>query len=121
VTCFVGFNSQSRYFFLFLAFFRGSVFGLSSAFFYLVIYLFIVFSIWSFFFCFFRKQKSAEFGIIRYLNDFRFLFQENPALAVFCVVFLFSISGLPPLAGFYLKMFVFCFYCSVGSSCTKRN
>ena len=59
------------------------------------------------FFCFFIKQKSAEFGIIRYLNDFRFLFQENPALAVFYVVFLFSVSGFPLLAGFYLKMFVF--------------
>jgi NADH-quinone oxidoreductase subunit N len=115
------FSSISHVGFILLALSSGSVFGLSSAFFYLVIYLFIVFSIWSFFFCFFRKQKSAEFGIIRYLNDFRFLFQENPALAVFCVVFLFSISGLPPLAGFYLKMFVFCFYCSVGSSCTKRN
>ena len=47
------------------------------------------------------------FVIIRYLNDFRFFFQENPALAVFCVVFLFSISGLPSLVGFYSKMFVF--------------
>lgn len=101
------FSSISHVGFIFLALSTGSVFGLSSAFFYLVIYLFIVFSIWSFFFCFFKKQQNAEFTIIRYLNDFRFLFQENPALAVFCVVFLFSISGLPPLAGFYSKMFVF--------------
>ncbi len=43
------FSSISHVGFILLALSSGSVFGLSSAFFYLVIYFFIVFSIWSFF------------------------------------------------------------------------
>jgi NADH-quinone oxidoreductase subunit N len=101
------FSSISHVGFILLALSSGSVFGLSSAFFYLAVYLFMVFGMWSFFFCFFKKQASGGFQLIKHLEDFRFLFQENPALAVFCTILLFSITGLPPLAGFYSKMFVF--------------
>ena len=101
------FSSISHVGFMFLALSSGSVFGLSSAFFYLAVYLFMVFGMWSFFFCFFKKQGRGDLRLLKHLEDFRFLFQENPALAVFCIIFLFSITGLPPLAGFYSKMFVF--------------
>jgi hypothetical protein len=46
--------------FILLALSGGSVFGLSSAFFYLVIYLFIVFSIRSFFFVFLESKKALN-------------------------------------------------------------
>jgi NADH-quinone oxidoreductase subunit N len=41
------------------------------------------------------------------ISDFRGLGRRSPAMAVFMLVFLLSLAGLPPLAGFWAKFFIF--------------
>jgi len=48
-----------------------------------------------------RKTRSAE------ISSFGGLFEYAPGLAVIMTVFLFSLAGIPPLAGFWAKIFVF--------------
>ncbi len=40
------------------------------------------------------------------LNDYRGLSKTNPLIAVFMLVFLFSLAGLPPTAGFIAKFYL---------------
>jgi NADH:ubiquinone oxidoreductase subunit 2 (subunit N) len=41
------------------------------------------------------------------INELVILFKSNPLLAInFCLI-LFSIAGIPPLVGFYSKLYIF--------------
>src|SRR6056297_2090741 len=48
-----------------------------------------------------RKTRSAE------LSSYGGLFQYAPGLAVAMTIFLFSLAGIPPLAGWFAKLEVF--------------
>jgi NADH-quinone oxidoreductase subunit N len=41
------------------------------------------------------------------ISDFAGLSRTNPMLAFFFAMFLFSLAGIPPLAGFFAKFYVF--------------
>src|SRR5205085_4221328 len=41
------------------------------------------------------------------ISDFAGLSRTNPLLAFFFAMFLFSLAGIPPLAGFFAKFYVF--------------
>jgi NADH-quinone oxidoreductase subunit N len=49
-----------------------------------------------------RNGKNVE-----QIRDFAGLSRTNPMLAFFFAMFLFSLSGVPPLAGFFAKWYVF--------------
>src|SRR5437868_10267702 len=49
-----------------------------------------------------RKGQAVES-----LSDFAGLSQTNPTLAFFMAMLLFSLAGVPPLAGFFAKYYVF--------------
>jgi NADH-quinone oxidoreductase subunit N len=44
---------------------------------------------------------------VEQISDFAGLSRTNPLLAFFFAMFLFSLAGIPPLAGFFAKWFVF--------------
>jgi NADH-quinone oxidoreductase subunit N len=44
---------------------------------------------------------------VEQISDFAGLSRTNPVLAFFFAMFLFSLAGVPPLAGFFAKWFVF--------------
>jgi NADH-quinone oxidoreductase subunit N len=48
-----------------------------------------------------RKTRSGE------ISSYGGLFEYAPGLAVLMTVFLFSLAGIPPLAGAWAKIFVF--------------
>lgn len=85
----------------------GSFFGVSSVFFYIIVYLVMSFGIWSMFFYCVRKSSRNKIVLLTFLEDLRFLAKENPAISFSLLLILFSIAGIPPIAGFYAKMFVF--------------
>jgi len=106
---FLVFSSITHVGYFLLGLSTGSVYGLSSVFFYLIIYVIMVFGLWSLFFCFFIK-KTNKISTVKYLEDFRFLFRENPSIVFLLLILLFSLAGIPPFAGFYSKLYVF--FCS---------
>ncbi|MEM1366256.1 MAG: proton-conducting transporter membrane subunit, partial [Pseudomonadota bacterium] len=46
-------------------------------------------------------------GDVEEIDDMAGLSQTNPAIAVILTMFLFSLAGIPPLAGFWAKWYVF--------------
>jgi len=45
--------------------------------------------------------------MVEQISDLAGLSRTNPAMAVFLVILLFSLAGIPPLAGFFAKLYVF--------------
>lgn len=52
-------------------------------------------------------RKSSDSKRIKYVEDLVIVAKTNPLLGIFLVITFFSIAGVPPLAGFFSKMFVF--------------
>jgi NADH-quinone oxidoreductase subunit N len=48
-----------------------------------------------------------EGGMVENISDLAGLARTNPALAFFLALLLFSLAGIPPLAGFFAKYYVF--------------
>jgi NADH-quinone oxidoreductase subunit N len=46
-------------------------------------------------------------GLVENISDLSGLARTNPAMAFFLAVLMFSLAGIPPLAGFFAKYFVF--------------
>ena len=46
-------------------------------------------------------------GMVEQISDLSGLARTNPALAFFLALLLFSLAGIPPLAGFFAKYYVF--------------
>lgn len=57
-----------------------------------------------------RKTRSAE------ITSFAGLFQYAPGLAATMVIFLFSLAGIPPLAGWFAKFVIFQSLVNAGST-----
>ena len=82
----------------------GSIEGIYAAFLYVVIYIVMTIATFSILLSL-RKQKNLN--KIKYLNDLAGLFRSNPHVALSFSVIMFSMCGIPPLAGFFSKMFIF--------------
>lgn len=90
--------------FLLLALITGDTDSLNSIFFYLIIYIFSTF----FFFSIILNFKIIQFPKIyqlRYIFNIQGLNRNNPFLAFCLLITMFSMAGVPPLAGFFAKFF----------------
>jgi proton-translocating NADH-quinone oxidoreductase chain N len=88
----------------------GTIEGLQALFIYLVIYIVMTINIFAI-----VLSPVKRLGLnfvqsvqrVKYTTDFALLAKTNPILAITLTVALFSIAGIPPLAGFYSKAFLF--------------
>lgn len=92
--------------FLILNFFLFSVSGLQALIFYIVIYVIAQCFFFSIFFAV-KHYNSNSKRKLTYIEDYISLTFANPLLAFFLSIAIFSLSGIPPLAGFFTKLFVF--------------
>lgn len=53
-----------------------------------------------------NSKDTDRFGNLS-LNDYKGLAKNNPVLAMFLTIFLFSLAGIPPFAGFWGKYYLF--------------
>lgn len=88
--------------FMCVGFSCGSVEGLQSMFFYLLIYMVTAVFMWTFVLCLnFSKKKWLSLvncvGIV----------QSNPIFGLTICLMCFSLAGIPPFGGFFAKVFVF--------------
>jgi len=82
----------------------GTIEGVQSVLLYIIIY--IVMSIGVFTILINIRKQSNNIRI-KYIKELSNLSQINPILAISLVLLLFSMAGIPPLAGFFGKLYIF--------------
>jgi len=80
----------------------GNQAGVQAVLVYLAIYLFMNVGAFACILCMSRNGEMVED-----INDLAGLGKSNPAMAAVLAIFMFSMAGIPPLAGFFGKLYVF--------------
>ena len=80
----------------------GSVAGVKAVILYMVIYVFMSAGTFAVVLCMKRKGNMVE-----NISDLSGLSKNQPMLALALTILMFSMSGIPPLAGFFGKFFIF--------------
>ena len=98
---FLAFSSISQAGFLFLGIIGGSPMGMSAVIYFALVYIF---------------SNLGAFGVIaaisnatgkENMDDYNGLYRTNPKLSLVMMLALFSLAGIPPVAGFFGKFFLF--------------
>src|SRR6266403_728814 len=80
----------------------GTADGVRGVLVYLTIYLVMTVGSWAVILCMRRRGRMLE-GI----SDLAGLSQSQPGLALALAIFMFALSGVPPTAGFFSKLYIF--------------
>jgi NADH-quinone oxidoreductase subunit N len=80
----------------------GTAAGIRGVLVYMAIYLFMTVGTWGVILCMRREGRMLE-GI----SDLSGLSRSQPGLALGLAIFMFALSGIPPTAGFFAKLYVF--------------
>ncbi len=80
----------------------GTPLGVRGVLVYLIIYIFMSAGTWACILAMRRQGISLE-----RIEDLSGLSRTDPALALAFAVFMFSMAGIPPLSGFFAKLYVF--------------
>lgn len=80
----------------------GSQEGVQSVLVYLAIYLVMSIGVFCCILCMHEKDRMLE-----NIDDLSGLSKTNPFMALCIAIFMFSMAGIPPLAGFFAKFYVF--------------
>nr|UAD89633.1 NADH dehydrogenase subunit 2 [Gracilaria edulis] len=102
---FLAYSSINHVGFLLLGMLQGDLESISSVIFYLIIYIITMIGIFSFVINT-KIYKYPNFYQIRYLDDISAIIKYNPFLTFSITILLFSLAGIPPLAGFFSKLFI---------------
>ena len=97
------FSSISHLGFILLSISTGTLEGILYSYLYLIFYSIIVLNLWSIIISVRNKFKNK---IAIYLNDINNLTKNNTLIRFILVINLFTISGIPPLIGFWIKFLV---------------
>ena len=80
----------------------GTAAGIRGVLIYLAIYLIMNVGAWAVILCMRRQGR-----ILEQIADLSGLSRTNPALALALAIFMFSLAGVPPAAGFFGKLYIF--------------
>lgn len=86
--------------------------GLFSAYYYLIVYSLTSLAV---FVILLSVRRYTNFLKLKTLSEFSSLLRNNPPLAFSLSILMFSLAGIPPLAGFFSKLFVFLALVNVGN------
>ena len=98
---FLAFSSISQAGYILLGFIGGNQLGMASVIYYILVYIF---------------SNLAVFGVVaaisnakgkENIDEYNGLYRTNPGLSLIMLLGLFSLAGIPPLAGFFGKFFLF--------------
>jgi NADH-quinone oxidoreductase subunit N len=98
---FLAFSSISQAGYILLGFIGGNQLGMASVIYYILVYIF---------------SNLAVFGVVaaisnakgkENIDEYNGLYSTNPGLSLVMLLGLFSLAGIPPLAGFFGKFFLF--------------
>lgn len=115
----LAFSSIGHVGYLLAGFACGTIEGMQALLIYLVVYIFMNINIFALLLCPMRRETTTSGGSflpskkessvprIKYITDLAFLAKTNPLLALTLTITMFSMAGIPPLAGFYSKAYLF--------------
>jgi NADH-quinone oxidoreductase subunit N len=98
---FLAFSSISQAGYILLGFIGGNQLGMASVIYYVLVYIF---------------SNLGAFGVVTAISnatgkenieDYNGLYHTNPGLSLIMTLALFSLAGIPPVAGFFGKFFLF--------------
>jgi NADH-quinone oxidoreductase subunit N len=98
---FLAFSSISQAGYILLGIIGGNQLGMTSVVYYILVYIF---------------SNLGAFGVVaavsnstgrENISDYNGLYKTNPGLALIMTLALFSLAGIPPVAGFFGKFFLF--------------
>lgn len=98
---FLAFSSISQAGYILLGFIGGNELGMTSVIYYVLVYVF---------------SNLGAFGVVTVIynhtgrenmDDYNGLYHTNPGLSLIMTLSLFSLAGIPPVAGFFGKFFLF--------------
>src|SRR6516164_3139520 len=98
----MAYSSISHVGYLLIGLAAGTSEGIRGVLVYATIYLFMTVGTWTVILCMRRRGRMLE-GI----SDLAGLSQSQPGLALALAIFMFALSGVPPTAGFFAKLYVF--------------
>jgi len=98
---FMAFSSVSQAGYIALAVLAGTPQGMGSVLYYILVYIFSNLAIFGVISAIENKSGKTD------MADYNGLYKTNPKLALVMMMGLFSLGGIPPLAGFFSKFFVF--------------
>lgn len=81
----------------------GNEEGVQAVIVYLTLYLVMIIGTFGCLLCF----RSKNFEGIQNIEDLKGISQLHPKVSLLLAIFMFSLSGIPPLAGFFAKFYVF--------------
>lgn len=96
---FLIFSSMTHIGYILLGVATGSIEGIQSTIIYFIIYVISILNIWGIYIYFNNK--------IKYIADLSYIFKYNKTLGLTFVITMFSMAGIPPMAGFLAKFFSF--------------
>nr|YP_009370758.1 NADH dehydrogenase subunit 2 [Eukaryota sp. BB2]AQL10455.1 NADH dehydrogenase subunit 2 [Eukaryota sp. BB2] len=95
------------YFLLFIALYlKQGLYTMQFLFVYLILYVITTLGIFTIILMLY-KHKHSNATFIEYFMNFANLYKINPLLSWILSLFLFSVAGIPPLPGFFAKLFLF--------------
>jgi len=100
----LAYSSINHVGYLLLAFSSNCIEGTQALFFYTLIYMFTSFGLWS---VILSLNSKSSFGKSKTLLNLASSFKTNPLLGISSMLALFSLAGIPPLAGFIAKIEIF--------------
>jgi NADH-quinone oxidoreductase subunit N len=98
----LAYSSISHAGYILIGFIAGNATGLTAVGLYLLIYTFTNIGVWSVVVALRRKDIIGE-----HIDDMAGLFFKHPTAAVLMLIFLLSLAGIPPTAGFIGKYYLF--------------
>ena len=104
----LAYSSITHVGFMLMGFSTGTIEGLQSLFLYVLGYMIMSLTTWSILLSLEINLTKDKNNRLNYLSDLSMLHLNNPILALTFSLVLFSLAGVPPLFGFFSKLYVIC-------------
>lgn len=89
--------------FILIGFVSNNFISIQNIIFYVIVYIIMTLNFWTILLTVSKNKNKIPF---KFLTDFTNFSKINPTIALFIILNLFSMAGIPPLIGFFSKMFI---------------
>lgn len=99
----IAFSAINHIAFILLGLASGSIVGIQIVLLYIVIYMISMIGLFT---ILIQLRSFGDYISVRYIDDLAGLFDSHKFLSISLAIILFSLAGIPPVAGFFTKLYV---------------